>query len=363
MNNNYYILLKNYTEIIVLFACGLFIKTAFFESSIMTLFGLVVVFINRKSLDISNDLKQFLYIILAYFFVFTILSDNYRLSIKGSYDFISGLLLFPIIFLLFKKLKNDLFSIFLIVIVLLYLLGNFYYSRRYFFGYQINPNNASIDIFVAMMLGLLLTADTYIRRALGFAIYTVGMILLLYANSRGLLLGVFLGHLVIFYLLIKKKWIFYFSGLITLALFVFYLFQINVKGFGLSRREEIWLPLINYTIENNLFFGAGINVTKAIMGELNVITDTAHNLFLEVFVTSGLVGLVIFIGFLLYFLKYLYQLDYQRNIRFYASVFGLTAFFVAYQFDLKLASIGFTGITMMLLAGLISTVKAPQKST
>ena len=80
--------------------------------------------------------------------------------------------------------------------------------------------------------------------------------------------------------------------------------------------------------------------------------QTSHNLFLEFFVSSGVVGLS-FMLYLFYRLARHYAgFQFDRASLFHAGVFGLIVFLVMDQFDLKFASYRFFG-THCFFLGLI----------
>ena len=81
-------------------------------------------------------------------------------------------------------------------------------------------------------------------------------------------------------------------------------------------------------------------------------TQTAHNIFLELFVSTGLIGLAAFLYIAYRLSVLLLRQRYAGGAVLYSGIGGLTAFLVMGQFDLKFASFKFIGMISCFL-GLI----------
>ena len=116
---------------------------------------------------------------------------------------------------------------------------------------------------------------------------------------------------------------------------------LNLKGLNLNLRDVIWKALFTETLSNNPWFGYGINYAKELMPAIQVPFQTTHNLFLEFFVSSGFVGLAFMLYVFYRLIKHYLRYTFDKRALFYSGLFGLMAFFVMDQFDLKFASYRF----------------------
>ena len=175
--------------------------------------------------------------------------------------------------------------------------------------------------------------------ALGLAL---GLFLLFLTNTRGAWLGVVGGIAALLWL--KKglpKWVRFVLGFSAALALCGLLFFANQKGFALNLRGGLWAGLLKSAVEESLFIGYGIDLVKEIILEKKLITVSAHNIFLEIFICSGLLGLA-WIGVIVFFLvRHLRRFSYHQNTLWCMGVLGMVIFLIMGQFDLKFFSFRF----------------------
>lgn len=318
--------------------------------------AIVVLAIDWRRVEVDAELKRILILFVIYLFAFTALSADHARSLKGSYDILRGLVHFPIALLLAQYARIRSVSMLLRASVTALLLTQFLFPQKNFFGFYVNANNVSVMLVFLLSLSLpslhpaeRRTADVLIG---GLGLLT-GLYLLILTNSRAAWLGcaVAAGTLVICMNTLGTRLKVILLMLVAAALAGALLF-LNLKGMELNLRDVIWGALFTETLGNSPWFGYGINYAKELMPALNVPFQTTHNLFLEFFVSSGFVG-VAFMGYIFYrLLKHYLSFRFDRSGLFYSGIFGVLAFFVMDQFDLKFASYRFFG-THCFFLGLI----------
>jgi hypothetical protein len=342
-------------EIIILFFTILTLKLPISISGILLIFSIFIIYRNRDMLVLDPELKKIFFYFGLFLLFFTFYSIDIKLSFKGFYDIFRGFLIFPITIILINKVNNQNINNYFITISFLFLLGNFLFNRGYYFGYFNNPNNVSMEVFIATLVGLLFfNSKDKFNIIITFSFLVSSIYLIFLAGTRGVIIGIFFGIIVILNVYYQKKIVILYQ-LIIVGISSFYLFYFS-QGLNLSRREEIWLPLFKDTIENNLFFGSGINSVKLVIERLDSITQTAHNLFLEIFVSTGLVGLCIFIYLLYLLFIYFRKQKYIKNHIFYFGIFGVTSIFIMYQVDLKFTENSFMGMVFYFLGLIYSQI-------
>lgn len=315
--------------------------------SITLLAAVLVIAVEWKRIEVDAELKRILVLFVAYLIVFSVLSADHSRSLKGSYDILRGLVFFPVGLLLARYGRSTDVSILLAVSVTGLILAQFLYPRESFFGFYLNPNNVAVTL--VFLLSLSLPSWRWSGKNAGIlAIRGVGIVaaiyLLVLTNSRAAWLGcaVAAGALVLAMETLSARVRAALVALVAAAL-AGTLFFLNAKGLELRLRDVIWEGLLTETLRSSPWLGYGINYTKELLPAINVPFQTSHNLFLEFFVSSGLVGLT-FMLYLFYRLaKHYLRFHFDRAWLFHAGVFGLLAFLVMDQFDLKFASYRFFG--------------------
>lgn len=320
--------------------------------------ALVIAYRQRDEIQIDAGLKNIFWLFIGYIFLFTVLSSDIKLSAKGLYDMIRGMLFFFPAYILAQRLEDKDQLKVLSLLVVAAILAHFLFGRDagewYFYGYHANSNNSAVTLTVYTVLAMSLLAAKerpYQLWLLGIVGLAAGLYLLLLTNARGAWLGVFFAILVCVFVSPILKPIYKWGlgvGLTVMLLSVILL--ANQKGYSLSLRDHIWGGLFYETIERGLWLGFGLNSVKSIMTALDLPTLTAHNIFLEVFVSSGLVGLALVVTLIGLLVRHLLSYRYRRNPSFYIGAGGLTAYLTMAQFDLKLSSFLFMASISIFLA-------------
>lgn len=317
------------------------------NQSVSLLAAIAVLAIEWKRIEIDAELKRILVMFLVYLAAFTALSADHSRSLKGSYDILRGLVHFPVALLLAQYARRPDVSILLKVCATSLLLAQFLFPQKQFFGFYVNPNNAAVMLvfLVSLSLPSLRSSDRHpVETLIGGLGLLAGLYLLVLTNSRAawLACAVAAGALVICMKSLSARLKIGLLVLVAGAL-IAALYFLNWKGVGLRLRDVIWEALFRETLNNSPWLGYGINYAKELMPALNVPFQTTHNIFLELFVSSGFVGLAIAL-FLIFRLTVHYRSFCFDNIGlFYSGMFGLLAFLVMDQFDLKFASYRFFG--------------------
>lgn len=305
-------------------------------------------------------LEQHIKVLFAVFFlyvlIFTVISSDHSSSVKGLYDLVRGGCFFLIGLFFAKKMKNPKFCVFVSCFSIILIIGNlFFLQRESFFGYHENPNNtAFMLVFLLSFVVPLLIGEKKIKGSSFYLLISgtgVCAYLIFLTNSRGAALGVLGALLVCFAFkeqISNKLRIFIAAVVFSLggAVFIFS----RIKGFDLSGREGLWSGLIEATISERPFFGYGINTVKNVIKENELITLIAHNIFVENFVSTGIIGISLFSMIVFFTIKYLFSLEYNRSSVFFVGVFGLSAFLIIGMFDLKFSSFRFSAIISFFLA-------------
>lgn len=326
----------------------------------LLLIALIWSYRERHLISIDAGLKYVAVLMLAYIVIFTVLSTEWGRSLKGAYDMARGILVFFIGYILGVKLQDpEKFIIFTLLVVVM-ILASFYLPQSYgegklFYGYHVNPNNAAValTIYTIFSIPMLESPRSKIALLLGIMGIVAGLYLLVLTNSRGAWLGIFGASVVIIFMQSRASMRFrMLAAFAVFSLFVGVLLFANYKGESLSYRDLIWSGLFRETVATHPWLGFGINRVKDVMLESGLPTLTAHNLFLEIFVSSGVIGLVFVVIVVAMLIRHLMSFRYRRTAQFYMGIGGLTAYFLMAQFDLKLSSFRFMA-TISLFLGLL----------
>ena len=347
------VLMKNNTfttvlGLLILISAFITVYLPWRGASFMLVPALFVLWLCRSLIQIDSRLKLIFGLFLGYLIIFTVLSDYPRHSVKGSYDILRGCLFFPIA-LVVSKLTRQLGYLWLVILPSMVLFGNLAFPRiissETFYSYYFNPNNAAVHLIALTFLTLpwiLCSKRSLLSFAVGSLGPLCGMYLLALTNSRGAWLGFAIA--VCFIALIRqevKLWwrvaALVFTSTATVVMFLFF----NFKGVSLSLRGGLWQGLLDTTTVNNPFTGFGVNSVKDVIDQIGLITRTAHNLELEIYVSSGLLGITMMSIIVYLLFRHVYSMKYDQNVLWCVGVAGIIAFLVMGQFDLKFASMRF----------------------
>lgn len=333
------------------------------------LVALVFVYRERSVFDVGPGLKCIAIMLVAYIVVFSIFSADSGRSAKGAYDMLRGVLMFFVGYLLAHKLADAKMALAFVVAVLGAILGGFafpqYHEMEPFFGYHENPNNSAVTFVVYVLLVIPAFFSVNHKRqvaSVGLIALVSGIYLLLLTNSRGAWLGLF-GAGVMGLMFARRLKVGHRAALIVLASAGFSLALLfsNYKGSSLSLRDHIWMGLLDETWTESPWLGFGINTVKDIMMDMELPTLTAHNLFVEIFVSSGAVGLGYMLILMVALLFLLMSYRYRLTAQFYVGLTGLTAYFLMAQFDLKMSSFIFMA-SVSFFIGMLYSQRRPSSS-
>lgn len=331
-------------------------------SSLGLFLSLPILYMRREEIRVDARFKTVFWLFVAYLVFFTLTSEHPARSLKGLYDMLRGVLLFPIALLWVSEMRSRARHNVLFMLVSLLIIGNLLFARpEGVFGYHPNPNNNGVTLWLFALFALLgisfaRHSGSFLQAALqlfNFLASVLCLYLIFLTNARGVWLGLASGALVILFAMpqLKKPHKLALSAAVLVLFLAFFLFE-NIKGASLSRREEIWIGLFKHTVDEHFWLGYGINVVKDVLIENNIITQTAHNLFLEVFASTGVIGLGVFMAMLAWAIRIYSQQRYQPGPIFYLGLAGLTGLFAMAMFDLKFSSYRLIGMAFF-FAGLI----------
>lgn len=288
---------------------------------------------------------EIVFILLYVYIIFSSLwSISYSLSLKLIAGEIILLLSYFILRYLATRISLDEFEYlffviakwFTIISILLYIIGVVYY-----FIFNINPspsmylNKHSIGIFGLYLEGVL-PRFRGLAESPNIYLYFSFLILVFFVYKKHYKLGIlgllsiiltisatgFLSLAVLLFLnsfiSIKRSLILALLVIISILLGI-YLYTNNTEFHQIielrydriltgSGRYELWSIIIGY-IENSPFLGYGANTTRILLENLRGY-QSAHNGFLDITVTTGIVGLILYSG--LYIILFTVSLKLQK---------------------------------------------------
>lgn len=300
--------------------------------------------------EIDSRLKYLFLFFMIFFAFFTFISSDLRASIKGFYDILRGFAFFFIALVFAKKINDIKVLIFVKIFALFLIVGNlFFLQPGGFYGYHENPNVTAFMLVFLLSFVFPFASFSSEKEQNGFYFLWPGVVLCLYliflTQCRGAVFGI-LGAMLVC-LCLWKKTAYKYNEIAVGIIFCFvvtFLFVIFNKKIGLSGREEIWVSLINSTMSDKFLFGYGINNVKNVIEGKELFGIIAHNIFIEVFVCTGLVGFLFFLGIVFLTIKHFLKFEYLKNAKFFLGVFGFSAFILIGSFDLKFFSFRFLAI-------------------
>jgi O-antigen ligase len=282
-------------------------------SSTFLLLSLPFMYMRRNEIVIETQFKKAFMIFIIYLIFFTITSAHLNRSVKGTFDILVGTLLFPIALLLARDIHFRARSNALLILVSILIIGNLFFARpQGFYSYHPNPNNGGVTLWLFALFawfGVAFTRQSSKHPYTAILLFNIivgalCLYLILLTNARGVWLALASGALamLLFVPQLKKSHKLILSAAILLIFLSFFLL-VNTKGESLTGRPVIWAWLFNHTIDGNFWLGYGINVVKDVLAEDPIFSQkyaaqTAHNIFLEIFVSTGIVGLGVFVAIL-----------------------------------------------------------------
>ncbi len=359
-------LLKNNIEFICLGLMIILVQMPGALKSLALLPGALVLVKNRGLLSVEKELKIILMFFLGYVLLFSIISIDFSRSIKGFYDVLRGLIFFPAAILFVKQVEEDPRRYrFVNFMAFGLIFGSFLFPQNGFWGYYINPNNVAVALSFLLLFCLPYSLESAFwspQYLLHWGAGAVGLYLLILTNGRGAWLGLTCAFLTFFLFRTKlKTWVRSLGVVIVTTGLGILIFYFNLKGSSLRLREGLWKGLYEYTITESPFWGFGFNTVKNVIDELGLITRTAHNLELEVFVSSGILGLLIIAFIIFRMFRFFLSKCYADSVFLNIGVMGLVLFIVMGQFDLKLSSYKLIATFSLFIGFIYSQAKTCEK--
>jgi O-antigen ligase len=281
------------------------------------------------------------------------------------YDILRGCLYFFTGYFFGAKLQTEKHYPWLLLILAAVLGGNFLFQQGAFlsgsphagfYGYHPNPNNSAFVVVavLAFVLPVLFPPRKSATGLLtGIAGIGMGLMLLYFANSRSAWVAVFLGLTALSFLTLRSKRSLLMLAILTaIILLAVVLLYFNRKGFSMPVRLETWSTLIQITANEHVWLGHGINNTKELLVDTGLPVLIAHNLIVDVFVSTGIIGTMMFVALCFGLLRILIHVNHTDNTAIQTGLSGLVMFGIISMFDLKFSSIVLIG-TFAFFSGVI----------
>jgi len=278
---------------------------------------LCVTLLSNKKIKVGD--KTIYFLILAFFVV--ALWPIYRSEITGS--FLTGYVQFLFIFIVLFPLLNThlstriannairymliVWSVFLALNLLLILNTDYYHGGR-FIGLYSSPLNKALvtSLMLPLYLGFIGEEKyTSVKTLFVFGI-VLSVFFITITGSRAVILSLFIG--IVIYSFFKFRIKKFFAVMLLMGIIVIpmvfvstYILQIERNVFQrITTQENISGRFHDYKLSSpegmgDLFVGAGVNRGGEYIQEKGGV-NRPHNIFLSVFVETGIFGLLLFIG-------------------------------------------------------------------
>lgn len=209
-----------------------------------------------------------------------------------------------------------------------------------------NPNvyGEYLILVIPVIMALLFTEKGFWKKVFFLGCLGITMLAMVLTFSRGCWLGIILA-LGILLIIIDKRFIW--LGVIGLVLLPFVLPETIMNRFlsigdmgdsSTSYRVYIWLGTLNM-LRDYWFSGIGLGITSfntiyPIYSYNNVSAPHSHNLFLQMNVEYGIVGLIIFLGVLYHFYKEtIISMLKEKNVVLASFIAGMSGYLLQSLFD------------------------------
>lgn len=302
-----------------------------------------------KQLFRTDKIKKYIYLPLLLFLLITLVSlfnINYFSSRFFDTTFLLNIIMFWFLLNHYRR-DNSIFDKGLIWFVISSaLLGTFYLfgigaeldleGRISMFGD--NANGIGVKMAIASLFLIDYTLNNKYKRIYKpyYLILLIPIVSLIIATASRVAFISFLVGIIVFFLFQKtrkvySKLLIILFGFIVIIIGFNYLQKIDstlllrlnktVDEGNISGRDEIWLSYVPLIIDNPIF-GVGITGTTNYSFTIFHSNKSPHNVFIEILLYSGFVGLIIFLIFLFYFYKNAF-LYYKNNNILYPLLFSI----------------------------------------
>jgi len=215
-------------------------------------------------------------------------------------------------------------------------------------------------------------------RPLCFCLLILGLLVFILTQSRGAWIGAFLGiffFLVLFFSFKKKKQYVY-SSLVIFFIFIFLFLFLNLSSLEINKTDSVFIkrvkslsqikkageirfiwwkhsidlikkkPVLGYGLESqHNIFAKYYQPEYAVLEAINLMPDRAHNDFLDIGLSAGLIGLLSYIFLLAYVFikgikKVFKSIDNEEKIILLVLLTGLFAYLISLQFSFHIILTG-----------------------
>lgn len=344
----------------------------------LSLFVIVISFYNHEKCIVMPKITLIFSTTLIFILLISVLRSYQYLDIINFFkeDKLSNLRYFlsalvrPLIYFMpfiiiikFAKEKNQIefivntmvVSIVLLSIYLIYLyifkIDNLMDIRRVnnYFEATLNIHRNGIANFYILGFPLLLAWYFLNKNIIAVSVISISVICIGFLYSRTAYLTIFLS--VVIYMIISKR-----KKIIPVYLLISFLISLvmaqsiiermykgidtkDINEISAGRTNDIWIPLIMENISNpkKLLFGNGrYGILNSDVSKSGVILDVKHphNMYLELFIDSGIIGLIGIMSFLIIILRNLYRstemfTDNKYREYQYAIIVSIIAYFIS----------------------------------
>lgn len=339
---------------------------------------------------VKNMFKEYKLVVSIVLFALTLgvlLSCKPQHSIKGIYDFLRGaVIFFPALYLVREypeKVKSSsvwvgLFCSFLYlsyVIFAVFFVSSNWEEQRAFLADSLGHYNTygtsfALIVFVAVAV-LLLSQRTAIERYALLLSMTVGAGLLLFSGSRGSVVALFVGIVVLMLIRFRRKYVL-FASLASMAFLALWgVIYFNLAGSYLrawvrggdvtSGRLKIYTATLTEVWQHAKLFGFGPNTYKYLdfTQVLNSPLLMPHSVYLECFFSLGIVGTLLLAAAFFILLKDVFA---KFSLNFFTSFgFGLAFFLLTRGLvDMKLFGVYYPGALAVAFAFMLAGTDQPR---
>ena len=303
-------------------------------------FVLYIMLSSIKSVDLSSTAKEtvrWIEFFLVYYLTINLVNDN-------------------------KKMRIIMYSMFLTVAIVSVLEIIHYLSVGYratlIFGNP-NPLAGYINLIIPVIFGVLMSS-TFFRERVALVVVTVASIMAwLMTFSKTAWLALLLTVIFVFFLTKAKKRVVFLLALLSAVFTVFaiillflningnFVFQPGLALLSLEERAKSYAIGFNM-VKDSLIFGIGVGNWHSLIVEYVkenaasihidirrlLVATNIHNLYLQIFVEMGIVGLSAFAFWLVCIIKYLMRsLKALESSRHYSLFVGLVGGIIDYLFN------------------------------
>jgi O-antigen ligase len=316
--------------------------------------------INIKAFRSLNKIKELSIPLLMYFTLFTICNYINRTSISN--DYIDLLFCLNILAFLIMVSVALITPQFMLKALFVFVVSNILVCFFFFFGiglseategrfsmFNMNENYLGINLAISFLIIISLIFENKLQLSIKrfFLILTLPFLffLIVKTGSRVAFLSIFFGVFIFILLnkslnIIQKIFFFIISFISSIILFLVFLkntFMLErlmdvIESGDTSNRDLIWDALLFYFTDNSLF-GIGRTGFVSIVGEMS-----PHNVLLEIFIYTGLVGVIIFCFFYFFIIrKAVQRIKFEDNVLPFILLIPISFLFFSGQiFDKKI---------------------------